>query len=488
MASTFENVMNSPNVWTGKDGVKSVTDLLTNTPLQDKIQQGLMSTGYNKLLDAGTIKDMGASAISKLSGSVLSNPLGGAGAALSGLTSSGLLSGGAVEQAQKISQFKLASLIKSGKLSSTLNSATSASAVAQSKAALTSALSVASSLSGSLTGSGALSGALSKITGGASASLAKITGGASASLSKLASSATGDLGALVGNAGKFGAETATAWAKNTVSGVTGALSSLSGSLPSGASGAAALIASNPAVAAAAGTFAGISSAVNSFSNPASLLTNNPLIGASAAKLTGAIPGLSGLIAQKMDAFAGQNKFAVNFSDFKLPGLAAGVIPAAAYSGTIDRTTVDSATSRIIGSSKIASPVSGAAGPNSVTAQIDSLKQQIDTDVAALKDKAEAVTTKAEAYATLNLGIDQSLAWSKVRDKITDAAFSGGNLSAAQKQLEDLQNYISTASSKKHTYLDAMIAKLKQLNKAAAESAAAQNAAAAPSATDTSQQA
>jgi len=477
MASTFENVMNSPNVWTGKDGVKGVTDLLKNPPLQDKIQQGLMTTGYNKLLDAGTIKDMGASAISKLSGSVLSNPLGGAGAALGSLTSGGLLSGGAVEQAQKISQFKLASLIKSGKLSSTLNTATAASAVAQSKAALTSALSVASSLSGSLTGGGALSGALSKITGGASASL-----------SKLAGSATGDLGALVGNAGKFGAATATAWAKNTVSGVTGSLSSLSGSLPSGATGAAALIASNPATAAAAGTFAGISSAVNSFSNPASLLTNNPLIGASAAKLTGAIPGLSGIIAQKMDAFAGQNKFAVNFSDFKLPGLAAGVIPAAAYSGTIDRTTVDSATSRIIGSSKVASPVSGAAGPNSITAQIDSLKQQIDTDLAALKDKAEAATTQTEGYAVLTLGVNQYLAWTTVRGKITDAAFASGNLSAAQKQLEDLQSYIRDASSKKSTYTDAMIAKLKQLAKAASESAAAQNAAAAPSNTDTSQQA
>ena len=460
MASTFENVMNSPNVWTGKDGVKGVTDLLTNPPLQDKIQQGLMTTGYNKLLDAGTIKDMGSSAISKLSGSVLSNPLGGAGAALGSLTSSGLLSGGAGEQAQKISQFKLASLIKSGKLSSTLNTATSASAVAQSKAVLTGALSVASSL----------------------------TGGASATLSKLAGSATGDLGALVGNAGKFGAATATAWAKNTVSGVTGSLSSLSGSLPSGAAGAAALIASNPATAAAAGTFAGISSAVNSFSSPASLLTNNPLVGASAAKLTGAIPGLSGIIAQKMDAFAGQNKFAVNFSDFKLPGLAAGVIPAAAYSGTIDRTTVDSATSRIIGSSKVASPVSGATGPNSITAQIDSLKQQIDTDVATLKDKAEAATTQTEGYAVLNLSNEKYLAWTTVRGKIIDSAFASGNLSAAQKQLEDLQNYISTASSKKDTYIKEMIAKIKQLAKAESESAAAQNAAAAPSATDTSQQA
>ena len=460
MASTFENVMNSPNVWTGKDGVKSVTDLLKNPPLQDKIQQGLMTTGYNKLLDAGTIKDMGSGAISKLSGSVLSNPLGGAGAALGSLTSSGLLSGGAVEQAQKISQFKLAGLIKSGKLSSTLNTATSASAVAQSKAVLTGALSVASSL----------------------------TGGASATLSKLAGSATGDLGALVGNAGKFGAATATAWAKNTVSGVTGSLSSLSGSLPSGAAGAAALIASNPATAAAAGTFAGISSAVNSFSSPASLLTNNPLVGASAAKLTGAIPGLSGIIAQKMDAFAGQNKFAVNFSDFKLPGLAAGVIPAAAYSGTIDRTTVDSATSRIIGSSKVASPVSGATGPNSITAQIDSLKQQIDTDVATLKDKAEAATTQTEGYAVLNLSNEKYLAWTTVRGKIIDSAFASGNLSAAQKQLEDLQNYISTASSKKDTYIKEMIAKIKQLAKAESESAAAQNAAAAPSATDTSQQA
>ena len=199
-------------------------------------------------------------------------------------------------------------------------------------------------------------------------------------------------------------------------------------------------------------------------------------------------GKSGIIAQKMDAFAGQNKFAVNFSDFKLPGLAAGVIPAAAYSGTIDRTTVDSATSRIIGSSKVASPVSGAAGPSSVTAQIDSLKQQIDTDLATLKDKAEAATTITEGNTAKIFSNQIYINWTTVSRKIIDSAFASGNLSVAQKEIEDLQTYIRGATVKENAYIREMIAKIKQLVKAESESAAAQNAAAAPSATDTSQQA
>lgn len=51
------SVLKSPTVWTGKDGVKSLTNLLGNSTLQDKVQQGLMKTGLNDLKAAGIPTD-----------------------------------------------------------------------------------------------------------------------------------------------------------------------------------------------------------------------------------------------------------------------------------------------------------------------------------------------------------------------------------------------------------------------------------------------
>jgi hypothetical protein len=44
-ASLFSNVVKSPAVWTGKDGIKSADDLLKNAPKQSQIQQDLMAKG-----------------------------------------------------------------------------------------------------------------------------------------------------------------------------------------------------------------------------------------------------------------------------------------------------------------------------------------------------------------------------------------------------------------------------------------------------------
>ena len=47
------SVLKSPTVWTGKDGVKGVTDVLSNDNLQNKIQGGLMTTGLAALKTQG---------------------------------------------------------------------------------------------------------------------------------------------------------------------------------------------------------------------------------------------------------------------------------------------------------------------------------------------------------------------------------------------------------------------------------------------------
>lgn len=51
--SDLVSVLKSPTVWTGKDGVKSLDGLLNNSGLQDKVQQGLMSSGLKDLKSLG---------------------------------------------------------------------------------------------------------------------------------------------------------------------------------------------------------------------------------------------------------------------------------------------------------------------------------------------------------------------------------------------------------------------------------------------------
>ena len=51
------SVLKSPTVWTGKDGVKSLDGLLSNSGLQDKVQQGLMKTGLSDLKSLGIPTD-----------------------------------------------------------------------------------------------------------------------------------------------------------------------------------------------------------------------------------------------------------------------------------------------------------------------------------------------------------------------------------------------------------------------------------------------
>lgn len=66
--TNLSSLLNSPLPWTGKDGVKSVTDLLGNEAMQNKIQQGLMTTGLNSLGQLGIpVKSLSPEALSGLS-------------------------------------------------------------------------------------------------------------------------------------------------------------------------------------------------------------------------------------------------------------------------------------------------------------------------------------------------------------------------------------------------------------------------------------
>ena len=56
-SSDLTSVLKSPTVWTGRDGVKSLDGLLGNEGLQNKIQQGLMTSGVADLKSLGIPTD-----------------------------------------------------------------------------------------------------------------------------------------------------------------------------------------------------------------------------------------------------------------------------------------------------------------------------------------------------------------------------------------------------------------------------------------------
>jgi hypothetical protein len=115
----------------------------------------------------------------------------------------------------------------------------------------------------------------------------------------VANSGAADLGGLLANSSKFGVDNAVAWAKGAGS---SALNSVNGAVSS---------------------------------------------------ITAGADSLAASLKPSMDSLAKQGQFAVNFSDFKLPAAVAGVVPAAGFKGTVDRSTLNSAFTKLVGSAKIA---------------------------------------------------------------------------------------------------------------------------------------
>ena len=215
--NTLTNVLKSPSIWTGKDGVSSVADVLKNSPLQDKIQFGLMKSSYSTLVETGQIVTPGTD-MRAPTGSVYTAPATGSSliSPASGLTETTTVDSGLINSTSGVS---------------------------------------------------------------------------------MATRGIAILGGLLATASKFGVGNAVDWAKglsNPIAGITGSLTGVASQLTSG-------------------------------------------------------------LKSQMDSLAKQGQFAVNFSDFKLPAAVAGIVPAAGFTGTIDRSTLNAATAKLIGSDKIALP-------------------------------------------------------------------------------------------------------------------------------------
>jgi hypothetical protein len=408
MPSLFESVMKSSNVWTGKDGVKGVQYILGNSQLQDKIQGDLIKTNYTKLVDSGAIQQ-GADSVKSLLGKVMSdtgfskvtnNPLGALnnvngtsvgnlgdiGSALSKVSNTiapkidGIIGAGGLNIENKMSGIKGLLGGALDRLTSSAESMTSGfgssltAAGVNIKTGSIPALDTAFASGGPAGGLGALAN-MAGIKGGIPASFASKIDAIKAEVEidssgpkkinqfKLAKLLDSPLSSQLGP---------DATLDNVKNIVTGKLDSLkaAGSSAIGQFGSALSAAgvdiktgSIPAVDAAFAS-GGISGAVSSLGKVAGslsssgtaklggLLENASKFGASTATdwAKGALP--SGDLAASMNSLARQGEFAVNFPEMKLPSAVTGPAPLGAFGGTVDRKTLDSAMSKIVGSGKI----------------------------------------------------------------------------------------------------------------------------------------
>jgi len=357
--SPLTDVLSAPSIFTGKNGIGSVTDFLNSPQAQNDAMSTLMSNGYNSLTATGTITPPSTPSISALTGQVY--------------TQSGLQTVSAVSAATGIS-FSVPSI--SG-LSLTNNP-------------------ISSLLSTSITNPGSLaSGALNSVTGSFT------------NVSSLASTLSGavnqDVGALITNAGCFGTSATALWSSS------GGLGSLTSNLPSIGS----LTSNLPSIGSLTSNLPSIGSLTSniqnldvlgkasqfatSFSNPLSNLNNlgnfdlssltsglpdvtqltqlgSDLAGQASSlatslvgSLTDSLGGLTSSFGDIASNFTSSLGSLGNFGSLtSLPGLAAigglfggggdslvsSTQVAAGYSNTVNRAKVDAAFTRILGNPKI----------------------------------------------------------------------------------------------------------------------------------------
>ena len=185
--SPMTSVLSAAGIWTGKNGIKSVTDFLNNAGSQTDAQNYLLQTGYNSLVSSGTILPATAQSLTTSVGQIFSQ---------SGLQTVSALG---------------ASIGASLSVPSSVSSALSGTAIAS---LLSSPLTNINSIS---------SGAVNAITN----AVGNFTN-TSGIISNLTNTAIGDVGALVSNAGRFGSAATAAWSQLSSGAVSSVLGGITG--------------------------------------------------------------------------------------------------------------------------------------------------------------------------------------------------------------------------------------------------------------------
>jgi hypothetical protein len=346
--------LSTPSPWTGKNGIKYLNDVTTDEATQNQIQQELMQQSYDQLVKSGVIIPptpavttpsastgqvydttgtlVQASALTLVAASLGFN---GSKPLFSDFTNLFKSASGALSTANISGTFSQLSTDPIGTVSDAItnlgpNAVADYTASVQSLATgavgfVKDAANSVSQLSGLATG-----------LADANAAVAATT---------IASTLNGDVGALIANSTKYGAAITTAWAQGS-----NTLSSLGTSI----------------------------SNINTES--ITKLGDQALVSAGVA-----VDTIKDNIKSGLDILGKASQFSINFSDFSLSSLVAGVQPAAAFNNTVNRATIDAAFTRIIGSEKIATP----------TFEVPSLASLgIEADIAKAKSLLGQATTLA----------------------------------------------------------------------------------------------
>jgi hypothetical protein len=343
-ASTLVAVLSAPGIWTGLNGINSLTEFLNNINAQNDAQARLMKNGYNSLQATGVIKTPAAQSISAVRGTIYTGT------------------------------------------------------------------------------NQALTQATATVT----------------------NSVTSDVGALVANSSKYGTEVTAQWAAtrpasnqsnsntlNLIGAGIGLISQVSnlGALVSGiTSKLPSLQTAMDALGKAAGFATGASSMLSGGLDKLSNITVDGLVSkleGSATALVGDLKGQATALAGKLE---GQAKALLTDAEAQAKALLANaeaqfnslltqadslvtdVKKAAAFANTVDRATVDVATTKIFGSSKIPTPSFGADVPSSASIaaalDIDAAKsklQELQGQGTALLGQAQGLANQAQGQATALTG-------------------------------------------------------------------------------------
>jgi hypothetical protein len=361
----FISVMSSPSVWTGKNGVYSLDDVLDDAGLQNRMQAQLMQQGYEELLSNGTINTVTKPGISISSGQVYTN--------------SGL---------QSISFLNTANLlgINTGSLAGITQNAFTPGTVLN-------RLLTSDNINLATIGSGAVNSLNSGLNNLGNLANANFT----AVATQLTNQITGGVGALVTNASKFGTQATALWARASnlegLANIAGAGftrfgTNLAGSITSSVNN----ITTN-LTNLVPGSFNNLSSSLNTFGKAGSFATNfaNPLgnlnnlsgavtgqlgalqgavtgqLGALQGAVTGQLGALQGALTGQLGALSGQLSGVFgslgNFANIGAVGdlfggggdLVSGTAVAGGFNNTVNRNTLDAAFARIVGNNKVPLP-------------------------------------------------------------------------------------------------------------------------------------
>ena len=311
----FNCAISSPSVWTGKDGVYSLNDVLTNPTLQTQMQTQVMQISYNSLTAAGTIQEPTTAPATVSTGQVYTNN------GLATLTAASLVTGAAA-LSSNFNSIVSTSLAGAANLNSLLSNPVANISTLASGAVNTVTQSIAS------LGTNALATANNLVN----TTIGSTIGQATALVTGASNAVTGAVGGLIANASQFGAPVTALWAQGQglVSGAQGLVTGAQGLVT--------------------GTLGSAQRLVTGALGDLTTLASGAL-----RTVTDQAKTLLGSLGGTMDIFGKMSSFSVDFSIFSSDSLVSPTKVAAGYSNTVNRSVVDAATTRILGDAKIPIP-------------------------------------------------------------------------------------------------------------------------------------